>query len=294
MSITPQLMGILNLTSDSFFDGGKYIDLPSALNQANLLISEGADILDIGAESSKPGSHPIPEHVEKERIVSFLSMLHNSYTGTSHEEGVNFKIPISVDTSRSSVAKAALEMGVSAINDIYALRRDLELVSIISEFKCRIVLMHMQGTPDCMQKSPHYENVVDETLAFLEERVSFAMAHGIQKENIILDPGIGFGKTLEHNCTLLKNIARFRNLGFPVLVGTSRKSFLGAITGKNVKERLLSTAATVAYLALQGVDILRVHDVLAMKEVLQVIQAINNKSPLEKLGKHPPYSPFVN
>jgi dihydropteroate synthase len=170
-------------------------------------------------------------------------------------------------------------MGVSMINDIYALRRDPELVSVISDFQhCRIVLMHMQGTPECMQKSPHYENVVDETLAFLEERAAFAKTHGIREENIIVDPGIGFGKTWQHNCMLLKNIARFRSLGFPVLVGVSRKSFLGAITGKNVEDRLLGTAATIAYLALQGIAIVRVHDVLAMKEVLQVIHAIEESS----------------
>ncbi len=258
-------MGILNITPDSFFDGGKYLYPSSALEQANRLVSEGADILDIGAESSKPGSRPVPENIEKERVLSFLSMLPK-----------NLKPPISVDTSRNSVAKAALEMEVGMINDIYALRRDPELVSVISSAGCRVVLMHMQATPDVMQKSPHYENVVDEVLAFLEERVSYAMAHGIRKENIVLDPGIGFGKTLRHNCALLKNIARFRTLGFPVLVGTSRKSFLGAITGKSVEDRLLGTAVTVAYLALQGVEILRVHDVLAMKEVLQVIGAIEN------------------
>jgi dihydropteroate synthase len=269
-------MGILNLTSDSFFDPGKYLDPSSALEQATRLISEGADILDIGAESSKPGSHPIPEDLEKARIVSFLSLFRQSTPMRNPNEKYEVNIPISIDTSRSSVAKVALEMGASMINDIYALRRDPELVSVISDFEsCRVVLMHMQGTPTCMQKSPHYENVVDETLAFLEERASFAKTHGIREENIIVDPGIGFGKTPQHNCALLKNIARFRSLGFPVLVGVSRKSFLGAITGKNVEDRLLHTAATIVYLALQSIDVLRVHDVSAMKEVLAVIQAID-------------------
>ncbi|MBN2144744.1 MAG: dihydropteroate synthase [Candidatus Aureabacteria bacterium] len=261
----PQLMGIINITEDSFFDGGRYLNPDSCLKQAEKLIQDGADILDIGAESSRPGAKPVEEEKELERIKSFL----HAFTNRSG-------IQISIDTSRSSVAKMALESGAHIINDIYALRRDPALVHVIKETGCKVVLMHMQGTPDTMQINPHYNEVIGEIGDFFKERIDFAVKNGINEDKIILDPGIGFGKGLNHNLTIIKRIKEFKTLGFPLLIGASRKSFIGNILNKSPQDRLYGTAAVVAYLAQNDVEYIRVHDVAEMKDVILVAQAIKN------------------
>jgi len=261
--IIPEIMGILNITSDSFFDGNNYLKIDDALTQFNKMITEGADIIDIGAESSKPGSKPIDVSLECDRIVNLLNILPDDYN-----------VKISIDTSRSEVASKALELGVDIINDIYAFRRDPSLADLISQKKCKVILMHMQNTPFDMQDNPHYNNILDDIAMFFEERISFATKAGIKEENIILDPGIGFGKTLNHNLTIIRNIKFFKKIGFPILVGPSRKSFIGDILNIAPQDRIFGTAATISFLASQGADILRVHDVAPMKETCKVTNKI--------------------
>ena len=264
---SPQLMGILNITEDSFYDGGRFIHPQHSLEQAARLIAEGCDILDIGAESSRPGAKPVEESMELERIIGFLVSF--------QKKG---KVKVSIDTSRSAVAKKALEVGADIINDIYALRRDPALAKVIKDAGCKVVLMHMQGTPETMQKNPQYRDVIREIMDFFRERIDFALRSGILEKNIILDPGIGFGKNQAHNLTIIKRIQEFQSLGFPLLVGPSRKSFIGNVLDKKTKDRLFGTAAVVAYLTEKGVDYLRVHDVEAMKDVIAVSQAIRQTS----------------
>jgi len=261
--VIPEIMGILNITSDSFFDGNNYLKSKDALAQFNKMITEGADIIDIGAESSKPGSKPIDVSLECERIVNLLNILPD-----------NCNIKISIDTSRSEVASKALELGADIINDIYAFRRDPALADLISQKECKVILMHMQNTPFDMQSNPRYNNILDDIAMFFEERITFATKAGIKEENIILDPGIGFGKTLSHNLTIIRNIKFFKKIGFPVLVGPSRKSFIGNILNLAPQDRIFGTAATISFLASQGADILRVHDVAPMKETCEVTSRI--------------------
>lgn len=259
----PRIMGIVNVTPDSFSDGGRYIDPARAAAHAFALSKQGAQILDLGAESSRPGAAEVSPEIETSRIISVLQIL-------KKVDGVK----ISIDTGRGIVAKQALAYGADIINDIYALRRDPDLAGILAESGCEVVLMHMQGTPQTMQKTPRYENVIDEIMAFMEERIRYAVSMGIKEENIIIDPGLGFGKTLEHNLSIMKNIGTFKTLGFPVLAGPSRKSFIGTITGRSVHQRLLGTAAAVALLAAGGADILRVHDAGPMQDCLRMTHAI--------------------
>lgn len=253
------------MTEDSFYDGRRYLETGQALEHARVLVEEGADILDIGAESSRPGARPVEAQVECERVEAVLDAI-------GLKNGLN--VAISIDTSKSLVARKALEYDIDMINDIHALGRDPELADLVSQAGCRIVLMHMQGNPETMQQNPRYTDVIDELLQFFENRIQYAMSRGIREENIILDPGIGFGKTLEHNLAIIRNCRRFRSMGFPVLFGPSRKSFIGTITGKPVEERLFGTAGVIAYLTAEGADILRVHDVSAMKDVIHCVNRI--------------------
>jgi dihydropteroate synthase len=259
----PRIMGILNVTDDSFYDGGRYRDPSRAAERAAELFSRGADIVDIGAESSRPGSEPIPEELELERVLAVLERIE--------------KPPgrlVSVDTSRGRVARCALEHGADWVNDIYALRRDPAMIEVLRDFGCPVILMHMQGTPETMQTAPAYGDVVEDVFDFLVCTARRAVDAGLRGEQIILDPGIGFGKTLEHNLALLRSISRFREAGFPLCVGPSRKSFLGAITGRPAEERLFGTAAAVAHLVSRNVEIIRVHDVAAMRDVASVAARI--------------------
>ena len=264
-------MGVLNVTPDSFSDGGEFLDANKAIEHGLQMAADGAAIIDVGGESTRPGSAPISSDEQMRRVVPVVRRL----CGQTN-------VPISIDTCRFDVAQAALEAGAGMINDITALG-DERMVELAAERRVPVVLMHIQGTPATMQTEPKYEDVVGEVLAFLLRRASRAEQIGIPKERIFIDPGIGFGKTVEHNLLLLRNIDKFAAVGYRVLVGTSRKSFIGKLTGKDrPADRIFGTAATVALCAAAGVSIVRVHDVAQMAEVVKVANAIcGRQSPVE-------------
>ena len=244
------IMGILNVTPDSFSDGGRFLSPDAAVKRALIMEKEGADIIDVGGESSRPGAEPVPVEEELRRVLPVLERLRGK-----------LRIPISIDTTKAEVAEAALRAGASIVNDISALRFDPAMAPLVAKFGAGLVLMHMLGTPKTMQQAPHYEDVVTEVRDFLAERAQYAQSQGIPREAIAVDPGIGFGKTVEHNLELLRRLPELVELGFPVLVGPSRKSFIGAILGLGVEERLEGTLAACAVAVVRGADILRVHDV---------------------------------
>jgi dihydropteroate synthase len=253
----PLIMGVVNVTADSFFDGGRYVQTDDAIAHAIRLIEDGADLIDVGAESTRPGSDPIDEDVERRRLLPVVKALSRAT-----------RVPISIDTTKSSVARAALEAGAHVINDVSALRADPRMAEVVAQTGAGIVLMHMQGIPKTMQDAPRYEDVVGEISAFFVERMAYAREQGITQSQIVLDPGIGFGKLPVHNLTLLAQLQA------PLLVGVSRKTFLGRIVDRPVDDRLWATAAAVAIAVEQGAGILRVHDVAAMKDVVQVATEI--------------------
>jgi len=244
------IMGILNVTPDSFSDGGRFLSPDAAVERALAMEKEGADIIDVGGESSRPGAEPVPVEEELRRVLPVLERLRGK-----------LRIPISIDTTKAEVAEAALRAGASIVNDISALRFDPAMAPLVAKFGAGLVLMHMLGTPKTMQQAPHYEDVVTEVRDFLAERAQYAQSQGIPREAIAVDPGIGFGKTVEHNLELLRRLPELVELGFPVLVGPSRKSFIGAILGLGVEERLEGTLAACAVAVVRGANILRVHDV---------------------------------
>jgi dihydropteroate synthase len=262
-SVKTGLMGILNVTPDSFYDGGKYVDPQVAVDRAHQMLAEGADIIDIGGQSSRPGSDPVSEAEEERRVVPVVEAVAKSVAAI-----------ISVDTYRAEVARAALDAGAHLINDISALRFDPALLGVVAERRVPLILMHMQGMPRTMQLNPTYEALIDEVFAFLQGRLMAAQAGGIAAEYLLIDPGIGFGKGAHHNLELLRKLHHFHALGRPLVVGTSRKSFIGRILGAEVDERLEGTAATVAAAIVQGVDIVRVHDVGAMARVARMMDAM--------------------
>ncbi len=252
-------MGILNVTPDSFSDGGDFPDTQKAVEHGIKMADEGAAIIDIGAESTRPGSKPVEAKEQIKRAIPVIEKLAGK-----------IKIPISIDSRDYEATKAALEAGASIINDISALT-DGRIANLAAEKKVPVILMHILGNPGTMQNEPKYEDVVDEVLKYLLERAEAAQKAGIEKEKIFIDPGIGFGKTAEHNLELLRNIDVFVDSGYRVLLGTSRKNFLGTLTGKKEpKERVFGTAATVAIAAAAGVSIVRVHDVAQMTDVVRV------------------------
>jgi dihydropteroate synthase len=259
----PLLMGVLNVTPDSFFDGGLYENQTSAIARAKQMVEEGADMIDIGAESSRPGSNPISEREELKRLIPIVEAVHDAVL-----------VPLSVDTTKAEVARRAIQAGAAIVNDISALTFDPDMARVVSESGAAVVLMHMQGVPRTMQRAPHYGDVVKEVRAFLADRIQAADAAGISRKRIILDPGIGFGKLLEHNLTLLAHLKMLTALGRPLLVGTSRKGFIGQILDQSVRERLFGTAAAVAMAVQQGAAMLRVHDVGAMRDVIRTVTAI--------------------
>ena len=263
----PLIMGVINVTPDSFYDGGCYLDAAAAVAHAVRLEEEGADLLDVGAESTRPGAHVVNEAEEHRRAIPVVTAMAKAVT-----------VPISIDTSKATVACAALDAGAVLVNDITALRGDPAMVDVVVRARAGIVLMHMQGTPRTMQQAPHYDDVVEEVSAFFEERIRFATAHGIVRRQIILDPGIGFGKLLAHNLALLAQLRRFLQFECPLLVGVSQKGFLGQLLDRPVQERQWGTAAAVAMAVDRGAGILRVHDVRAMKDVVRVTAAINQNS----------------
>lgn len=262
----PQIMGILNLTEDSFFDGGSFLKTEKAAAHFQQMVSEGADIIDIGAESSRPGSKTVEESLECKRIEMLLEHIPTPQ-----------KTSISIDTSRARVAEMALKKGVGIINDIYSLDRDPDMIRVLTQYPCRVVLMHMQGNPQTMQENPQYKNVVGEITEFFKRKTEEVIKAGIDASRLILDPGIGFGKTLAHNLEILRDISIFKKLGFPLLVGPSRKSFIGQITEAPVEDRLFGTAAAVSLLTERGVDILRVHDVYEMRQAMLVAKALSSE-----------------
>jgi dihydropteroate synthase len=258
-------MGILNVTPDSFSDGGDFLAPEQAARKAASMLEEGARIIDVGGESTRPGSDPVSHEEELRRVIPAIRGI-----AEAHPEAI-----ISVDTYRAATAEAAIEAGASIVNDVTALRGDPELAGIVAGAGCPIVLMHMLGEPKTMQKEPHYEDVVREVREFLAARAAHAEASGIEAENIVLDPGIGFGKTREHNLKLLKNLDAIAELGYPVLLGASRKSFIGKISGlEEAKERVAGTVATSVMGYERGAAFFRVHDVRANREALEVTQAV--------------------
>jgi len=257
----PLIMGILNVTPDSFYDGGQYTRLDAALRRVKAMVQEGVDIVDVGGESTRPGANPVPLEEELERVIPVVEAIR-----------ARFEIPLSIDTTKAAVAEEALKRGANWINDVSALRFDPEMVAVARRFNVPVVLMHMKGTPRTMQENPTYTDVVEEVYAFLEERVNFAHKNGVTK--ILVDPGIGFGKRLEHNLALLHHVDRLANLG-PVLIGVSRKSFIGMLgAGETPGERLEGTLAAAAWCFLKGVRVFRVHDVAPHRKFLRVLQAI--------------------
>lgn len=261
------IMGILNITPDSFSDGGQFIDPRAAIEHGLALAAEGAAVIDIGGESTRPGSAPVPAAEQRRRIIPVIEAL-----------ATRLPIPISVDTHDLEVARAALDAGASILNDITALA-DPRLGELAAARQVPVVLMHMQGTPATMQTAPTYEDVVREVCDFLIARCERAQVFGIPKEHLFIDPGIGFGKTQEHNLLLLRHLDRLVATGYRVLVGTSRKRFIGALTGRErPAERVFGTAATVALCAAAGVSIVRVHDVAAMLDVVRVTYAITRSA----------------
>jgi dihydropteroate synthase len=256
------IMGILNITPDSFSDGGRYLDKRKALIHATNLIKDGADIIDIGGESSRPGASPISIEQEKNRVIPIISNLrkHNS------------EVFISVDTCKSEVAKEALGVGADIINDISGMKNDPKMVNIIQENNSPIVMMHMKGIPRNMQKNITYNNLIEDILLFFKERINYAKSLNIQDDQIIIDPGIGFGKTLEQNFKLLNNIDLFCKLGYPVLIGTSRKSFLGKTLGLDTDNILEGSIASNLFATFKGAKILRVHDVKEIKKSLTIVE----------------------
>ena len=261
----PVLIGILNVTPDSFSDGGEFFGAGPAVTQAGKMLDEGARIVDVGGESTRPGSDPANTEEELHRVIPVVRGVLESRPETT----------ISIDTYRASTALATLDAGAQVVNDVTALRGDPKMVGVVAERGCPVILMHMLGEPKTMQKAPHYEDVVREVRDFLAGRAEHAVRAGVEEENIILDPGIGFGKTLEHNLALLNRIDALVELGFPVLVGASRKSFLGKIVGSDdPKDRLFGTVATTVLAYGLGVNLFRVHDVRANREALEVAAAV--------------------
>ncbi|HHY32877.1 MAG TPA: dihydropteroate synthase [Firmicutes bacterium] len=257
------IMGIVNVTPDSFSDGGQHATVDEAVCHAKRLVDEGADIIDIGGESTRPGADPVPLEEEIRRVIPVVERLAGELA-----------VPISVDTYKAEVAEAAVAAGAHMINDISALRLDERLGEVIARAGVPVVLMHMKGVPRNMQENPRYDSVIGEILGFLRDAVARAQSCGIRRENIVIDPGIGFGKTAAHNLEILRRLGEFRSLGLPLLVGTSRKSFIGKVLNLPVDQRAEGTAATVALAVASGADIVRVHDVRYMARVARMADAI--------------------
>ena len=255
--VRTHIMGILNITPDSFSDGGMYQDVRSAVERGKKMESEGADFIDIGGESTRPGSDPLPLEEELHRIIPVIEALSSEVM-----------IPISIDTYKSKVAEAGLKAGGVMVNDISGLTADPRMLNVVKDSAASVVIMHMKGTPRSMQKDPRYDNVVREVFDFLKQQSQIASENGIRQ--IFVDPGIGFGKTVEHNFELIRELESFGRLGHPILVGPSRKSFIGSVLGTPVDNRLEGTAATVTASILRGASVVRVHDVLQMKRVAQI------------------------
>jgi dihydropteroate synthase len=258
----PMVMGVVNVTPDSFSDGGLYLDPEAAIRHGEELAAEGAEILDVGGESTRPGAQSVPADVELERVVPVVERL-----------AVNGVARVSIDTTKLAVAEAALQAGARIVNDVSAFRFEPELAGLVASAGASCCLMHMLGEPRTMQDDPRYGDVVSDVRAFLEERLAFAVGEGVPEERVWLDPGIGFGKTVEHNLELLRRLDEIVAIGRPVVIGTSRKSFLGKITGREPRDRVPGTIATNVLAYERGASIFRVHDVAPVADALKVAAA---------------------
>jgi dihydropteroate synthase len=256
-----RIMGVLNVTPDSFSDGGEWFDRDAAIAHGRTMAAQGAAILDVGGESTRPGADPVSEDEELRRVVPVVEALRGA-------------AQISIDTSKAAVARAALDAGATFVNDVTAFRADPAMAALVAERGCECCLMHMLGEPRTMQDDPRYDDVVDDIKAFLSERAAFAVGEGIAEERIAVDPGIGFGKTIEHNLELLRRLDEIAALGFEVAIGTSRKSFLGRLTGRDdPHDRVAATVATTVLALERGATVFRVHDVAETADALKVAAA---------------------
>lgn len=256
-------MGVLNVTPDSFSDGGKFFKLKDAKRQALKMAGEGADIIDVGGESTRPGSKEIPLEEELKRVIPLIKDLVKS-----------INVPISIDTYKSEVAQRALDIGAEMINDISALRFDKHMANVASKYQAGLILMHIQGTPKNMQQSPHYDDLIGEIKDYFRQSIKLAEESGVKENKIVIDPGIGFGKTVEHNLKILKNLSEFEELGKPIMVGTSRKSFIGKVLDLPAEQRLEGSLASLAVSILNGANLVRVHDVKESVGVARLVDAI--------------------
>lgn len=260
----PMIMGILNVTPDSFSDGGEYNSKEKAVERGMELFENGAEMVDIGGESTRPGASPVPYEEERDRTIPVIERLR-----------AKTDLPISIDTRKPKLARKALEAGADLINDVGGLQDHNEMAQVVAEYEVPVVAMHMQGRPETMQDDPSYDEVIEDILDYLRRSKELAKEAGLSDEQIILDPGIGFGKSLEHNCMILREIERFHELNSPILVGTSRKSFIGQLNGEDDPgERVEGSLASIARPALEGVQIFRVHDVQSTKSFLDVLLSL--------------------
>jgi dihydropteroate synthase len=262
-------MGVLNVTPDSFFDGGRYFKIDDAVNHALRMADEGADIIDVGGESTRPYSDPLPLNEELERVIPVIKVLSRK-----------INIPLSIDTYKSEVARQALEAGAQMVNDISAMEFDPHMAQVVATAGVPVVLMHMKGVPKDMQLKPEYEDLIGEVIEFLRRAAEHAALMGIKRDRIIIDPGIGFGKSFEDNLTILRDLGRFSYLGYPILVGTSNKSFIGHVLGLTVESRETGTLATIAAAVMNGANIIRAHNVRAARETVTMIDAIRSGAPI--------------
>ncbi|HZN64785.1 MAG TPA: dihydropteroate synthase [Tepidisphaeraceae bacterium] len=263
----PLVMGVLNVTPDSFSDGGQFYGTDAAVARAEAMAAEGTDWIDIGGESTRPGSRPVEPVEQIRRVVPVVKAI----------RGRGLNVILSIDTTRAAVASAVLAEGVSVINDISAGRDDPPVLQLAARTGCPIILMHMQGTPETMQMAPTYRDVTAEVGQFLQDRAQVAVAAGVARERVLLDPGIGFGKTVSHNLQLLRRLPELASLGYPLVVGASRKGFIGKVLGQSDPERrVYGTAATVAWSVANGAAVVRVHDVEPMSQVVRIVRAIQH------------------
>ena len=260
----PLVMGILNLTPDSFSDGGRFTHDEALSAQIKNMLDSGADLIDVGGESTRPYAEPVSEAEELRRVLPAIARI----------RAIHHSIPISIDTTKAEVARQALNAGADIINDVSALRFDPEMIRVAIAHETPVILMHMHKTPKDMQDEPVYGDVIQEITDFLVERIAWAAAQGLAREQIIVDPGLGFGKTVEHNLSILKHLRMFKNLGCPLLIGHSRKAFIGKLLALETQERDLATALISSYCATQGADILRVHDVKKTVQAVRLYEAI--------------------
>lgn len=269
LSARTHIMGILNVTPDSFSDGGRFLDAELAVRQGLAMADEGADVIDVGGESTRPGAEPVSLDEECQRVIPVIEQL-----------AAKTSVPLSIDTYKSEVAVRALDAGASIVNDISGLHADARLADVVADHKASIVLMHIKGTPKTMQVDPEYDDLIGEIRSYLREGIARAESKGIRQ--VLVDPGIGFGKKLTHNLEIFRNLRALRSLGYPILVGPSRKSFIGMISDVPVDRRLEGTAAAVAASIMNGANVVRVHDVAEMKRVAEVVDAIVRAPAVER------------